>query len=356
MPEWPDDPVTVIEPDRRRAADAADLDDEDDAVDDDVDATASSRQLARGRTRTASAVVAGSSRSRSCSVCSSSRCDRGGLVLLPGRSPAAVRARPSRSPSRTGWSTGEVGERPGPGRRRRLGAWRSGSGPPSPAPDRSRPDLHAPNQHGRPGRRQRPEGRVRRSSRRRRPPCCIPPGLTLNQIADRIGQLPGHSRETFLQVANSGIVRSKYQPADVNSLEGLAVPRHVLHRRERGRRRHRAAARRALRRDRRPCRLANSAATNGLIAVPDARRGVADPDRGQARRGRAADLGGDPQSDPRQHAAADRLDALLREGRLPAGADERRQGDRLAVQHLQGHRPAARRRSRVSPKRTCAPR
>jgi len=52
----------------------------------------------------------------------------------------------------------------------------------------------------------------------------IPPGLTLNQIADRVGQLPGHSRETFLQVANSGIVRSKYQPPGVNSLEGYLFP------------------------------------------------------------------------------------------------------------------------------------
>jgi UPF0755 protein len=52
----------------------------------------------------------------------------------------------------------------------------------------------------------------------------LPPGLTLTQIADRVGQLPGHKRDTFLQIANSGAVRSKYQPANVNSLEGFLFP------------------------------------------------------------------------------------------------------------------------------------
>ena len=52
----------------------------------------------------------------------------------------------------------------------------------------------------------------------------LPPGLTLNQIADRIGQLPGRSRDRFLQVVNSGLVRSKYMPAGVNSAEGFLFP------------------------------------------------------------------------------------------------------------------------------------
>ena len=43
----------------------------------------------------------------------------------------------------------------------------------------------------------------------------------------------------------------------------------------------------------------------------------------------------------RRHAAPDRRDPLLREGRLPAGADRRRPQDRLALQHLQGRRSAA---------------
>lgn len=52
----------------------------------------------------------------------------------------------------------------------------------------------------------------------------IPPGLTLNQIADRVGQLPGRSRDTFLTVAGSGAIRSKFMPAGVRSLEGFLFP------------------------------------------------------------------------------------------------------------------------------------
>jgi UPF0755 protein len=52
----------------------------------------------------------------------------------------------------------------------------------------------------------------------------LPPGLTLNQIADRIGQLPGRNRDRFLQVVSSGAVRSKYMPAGVNSAEGFLFP------------------------------------------------------------------------------------------------------------------------------------
>jgi UPF0755 protein len=52
----------------------------------------------------------------------------------------------------------------------------------------------------------------------------LPPGLTLQQIADRVGKLPGHDSATFLQLARSGAVRSKYQPADQPSVEGLTWP------------------------------------------------------------------------------------------------------------------------------------
>jgi UPF0755 protein len=50
------------------------------------------------------------------------------------------------------------------------------------------------------------------------------PGLTLAMIADRVGEIPGLSRDRFLAVASSGTVRSKYQPAGVTSLEGLTWP------------------------------------------------------------------------------------------------------------------------------------
>ena len=78
----------------------------------------------------------------------------------------------------------------------------------------------------------------------------------------------------------------------------------------------------------------------GADALRGGRRGVAHRDRGEARRGRPADLGGDPEPARRRacrcrstrrsatHARRDRE-------RLPAAADRRRQGDRLAVQHVQ---------------------
>ena len=52
----------------------------------------------------------------------------------------------------------------------------------------------------------------------------LPPGLTLDQIADRVGQLPGHSQDAFLARRASGAIRSKYQPPSVTSLEGLLFP------------------------------------------------------------------------------------------------------------------------------------
>jgi UPF0755 protein len=52
----------------------------------------------------------------------------------------------------------------------------------------------------------------------------LPPGLTLEQVAARVGELPGRSAETFLQLAGSGVVRSRYQPPEVTSLEGLVFP------------------------------------------------------------------------------------------------------------------------------------
>ena len=52
----------------------------------------------------------------------------------------------------------------------------------------------------------------------------LPPGLTLGQIADRVGQLPGHSRDAFLQTAASGVVHSALQPPGTTSLEGLTWP------------------------------------------------------------------------------------------------------------------------------------
>jgi UPF0755 protein len=52
----------------------------------------------------------------------------------------------------------------------------------------------------------------------------IPEGLTLSDIADRVGALPGRSRDRFLAAAKSGTVRSKWQPPGQDNLEGLLFP------------------------------------------------------------------------------------------------------------------------------------
>ena len=52
----------------------------------------------------------------------------------------------------------------------------------------------------------------------------VPEGLTLKEIAERVERLPGRSAETFLQLAESGAVRSRFQPAGSNNLEGLLFP------------------------------------------------------------------------------------------------------------------------------------
>ena len=52
----------------------------------------------------------------------------------------------------------------------------------------------------------------------------IPEALTLEKIADRVGELPGRSRDKFLAAARSGEVRSKYQPPGNTNLEGLLFP------------------------------------------------------------------------------------------------------------------------------------
>ena len=52
----------------------------------------------------------------------------------------------------------------------------------------------------------------------------IPEGLTLAQIAQRVGRLRGRSAAVFLQVARSGAVRSRYEPPGSANLEGLLFP------------------------------------------------------------------------------------------------------------------------------------
>ncbi len=52
----------------------------------------------------------------------------------------------------------------------------------------------------------------------------VPEGLTLRQIADQVGKLEGRSPDAFMAAAAGGQVRSRYQPAGVDKLEGLLLP------------------------------------------------------------------------------------------------------------------------------------
>jgi len=52
----------------------------------------------------------------------------------------------------------------------------------------------------------------------------IPEGYTLEQIAEKVGELPGRSGPKFLELAKSGTVRSVFEPPGTNSLEGLLFP------------------------------------------------------------------------------------------------------------------------------------
>jgi UPF0755 protein len=221
MPEWPDDPVTVIEPDRRRAAYAADFDD-DEHEDDDwtqerrrADRRAHSDDRKRRRRRfIAVAVVLG-------------------LLILPfflaagwfyfQVEPRGGQGEAVQVTVEDGWSTGEVGSAlahadvVGSAFAFRVWATVTGAGPFEPGTYTFHTNMGT-----------REATNVLKVGPPTEPEASttllIPPGLTLNQIADRVGQLPGRSRDTFLQVANSGIVRSKYQPPGVNSLEGLLFP------------------------------------------------------------------------------------------------------------------------------------
>ncbi|MGH9225091.1 MAG: endolytic transglycosylase MltG [Acidimicrobiales bacterium] len=52
----------------------------------------------------------------------------------------------------------------------------------------------------------------------------IPEGLRIEEIAAKVGELPGKSAERFLEIAKGGVVRSQYSPPGNNNLEGLMLP------------------------------------------------------------------------------------------------------------------------------------
>ena len=52
----------------------------------------------------------------------------------------------------------------------------------------------------------------------------VPEGLTIKQVADLVGKMPGRSAERFLAATTDGTVTSKYLPAGSKNLEGLLFP------------------------------------------------------------------------------------------------------------------------------------
>jgi UPF0755 protein len=52
-------------------------------------------------------------------------------------------------------------------------------------------------------------------------PITVPPGFTVSELAQRVGQLPGHSTKAFEAVATSGALHSPWQPAGSTNLDGL---------------------------------------------------------------------------------------------------------------------------------------
>ena len=52
----------------------------------------------------------------------------------------------------------------------------------------------------------------------------IPEGLTLEEVGERVEEVERLSRQRFLEIAEDGSVRSRFQPDDVDSLEGLLFP------------------------------------------------------------------------------------------------------------------------------------
>ncbi len=63
-----------------------------------------------------------------------------------------------------------------------------------------------------------------RSGPRNAPQVGVLPGLTLDEVGDRVAGIKRFTKARFLQVATDGSVRSAFQPAATNTLEGLLWP------------------------------------------------------------------------------------------------------------------------------------
>jgi len=154
--------------------------------------------------------------------------------------------------------------------------------------------------------------------------------LTLAAVADRVGMLQGHNRDTFLQVAQSGGVRSKYQPPEVTSLEGLLYPdTYFISKDETDQQ---ILTRLVSAFDQKADTIGLSGANAaGMTAYQTVRGRVAHRAGGEARRGPPADLGRDPQPPCGGETAPDRCHRVLREGRVQRVPDRGRPRARFAV-------------------------
>ena len=148
----------------------------------------------------------------------------------------------------------------------------------------------------------------------------IPEGLTLKQIAARVGEMPGRSAAAFLEAARSGSRALRVPAGRFEQPRRNAVPRHLLHR-SKGRREGdpRADGRRVRRggdRGRPRSRWARR-----TFAVPNVDRRLARGVRRQGRRGPTKDRPGHLQPARRGYAPADRRHRHLRLGgeRRPNG-------------------------------------
>lgn len=52
----------------------------------------------------------------------------------------------------------------------------------------------------------------------------IPEGLTVEEIAERVGRIKGRDAGRFIELARSGTIRSRIQPQHISTLEGLLFP------------------------------------------------------------------------------------------------------------------------------------
>ncbi len=50
------------------------------------------------------------------------------------------------------------------------------------------------------------------------------PGFTIGEVATRVGEIPGHDGAHFLSLATSGTLRSPFEPAGSDNLDGLLAP------------------------------------------------------------------------------------------------------------------------------------